>query len=162
MVEITEAEQNKEKITKRSEDSLRDLWDNIKHNNIRIKGSEKKKKNTKKYLRYSQKNSLIGERKQPSKYRKPRESFRLLLITNTHSNYDFGIISIANPLFPHPFKRQLQYLACNQGLLHQQFSKFYLYFMHSMFKLSLSQVPDAGLDTLQWKVLSCKIIKGKC
>jgi len=55
MVEITEAEQNKEKITKRSEDSLRDLWDNIKHNNIRIKGSEKKKKNTKKYLRYSQK-----------------------------------------------------------------------------------------------------------
>ena len=75
MVEITEAEQNKEKITKRSEDSLRDLWDNIKHNNIRIKGSEKKKKNTKKYLRYSQKYSLIGERKQPSKYRKPRESY---------------------------------------------------------------------------------------
>lgn len=31
--------------------------------------------------------------------------------------------------------------------------------MHSMFKLSLPQVPDAGLDTLQWKVLSCKIIK---
>ena len=44
MVEITEAEQNKEKITKRREDSLKDLWDNIKLNNIRIKGSEKKKK----------------------------------------------------------------------------------------------------------------------
>ena len=33
-VEITTAEQNKEKRMKRIEDSLRDLWDNIKHNNI--------------------------------------------------------------------------------------------------------------------------------
>lgn len=31
-----------------------------------------------------------------------------------------------------------------------------------MFKLSLSQVPDAGLDTLQWELLSCKIMKGRC
>ena len=30
IVEITTAEQNKEKIMKRIEDSLRDLWDNIK------------------------------------------------------------------------------------------------------------------------------------
>ena len=36
MVEFTAAEQNKEKRMKRNEDSLRDLWDNIKHNNIRI------------------------------------------------------------------------------------------------------------------------------
>ena len=35
MVEITTAEQNKEKRMKRTEDSLRDLWDNIKHTNIR-------------------------------------------------------------------------------------------------------------------------------
>ena len=35
MVEFSAAEQNKEKRTKRNEDSLRDLWDNIKHNNIR-------------------------------------------------------------------------------------------------------------------------------
>ena len=34
MVEITTAEQNKEKRMRRIEDSLRDLWDNIKHNNI--------------------------------------------------------------------------------------------------------------------------------
>ena len=34
IVEITTAEQNKEKRMKRIEDSLRDLWDNIKHNNI--------------------------------------------------------------------------------------------------------------------------------
>ena len=38
MVEYTAAEQTKEKRMKRSEDSLRDLWDNIKCNNIRIIG----------------------------------------------------------------------------------------------------------------------------
>jgi len=31
MVEITEAEQNKQKIIKRNQDSLRNLWDNVKH-----------------------------------------------------------------------------------------------------------------------------------
>ena len=34
MVEITTAEQDKEKRLKRTEDSLRDLWDNIKCTNI--------------------------------------------------------------------------------------------------------------------------------
>ena len=47
IVEITATEQNKEKSMKRIEDSLRDLWDNIKHMNIRIIGlpeeGEKKK-----------------------------------------------------------------------------------------------------------------------
>ena len=45
MVEITSEEQNKVKRMKRSEDSLRDLWDNIKHTNIQIIGvlEEKKK-----------------------------------------------------------------------------------------------------------------------
>ena len=38
MVEFTAVEQNKGKRMKRNEDSLRDLWDNIKHNNIRIMG----------------------------------------------------------------------------------------------------------------------------
>ena len=38
MVEITSAEQNIEKRIKRNEDSLRDLWDNVKHTNIRIVG----------------------------------------------------------------------------------------------------------------------------
>ena len=38
MVEFTAAEENKEKIMKRNEDSLRDLWDNIKRNNIHIIG----------------------------------------------------------------------------------------------------------------------------
>ena len=38
MVEFIAMEQNKEKRMKRNEDSLRDLWDNIKPNNIRIIG----------------------------------------------------------------------------------------------------------------------------
>ena len=38
MVEFTAAEKNKEKRMKRNEDSLRDLWDNIKCNSIRIIG----------------------------------------------------------------------------------------------------------------------------
>ena len=36
MVEITSEEQNKVKRMERTEDSLRDLWDNIKHTNVRI------------------------------------------------------------------------------------------------------------------------------
>ena len=46
-MEITTAEQNKEKRMERIEDSLRDLWDNIKQTNIRIIGvpeEEEKKK----------------------------------------------------------------------------------------------------------------------
>ena len=38
MVEINEAERKKEKRIKRNEDNLRDLWDNVKHSNIRIIG----------------------------------------------------------------------------------------------------------------------------
>ena len=38
MLEFTAAEQNKEKRMKRNEDSLRDLWDSIKHNNIHTIG----------------------------------------------------------------------------------------------------------------------------
>ena len=41
MVEITATEQNKDKRMKRNEDSLRDLWDNIKCTNIRITGAPK-------------------------------------------------------------------------------------------------------------------------
>ena len=47
MVEITSEEQNKVKRMKRIEDSLRDLWDNIKHTNIRIIGSQNKKRKRK-------------------------------------------------------------------------------------------------------------------
>ena len=52
MVEITSEEQNKVKRMKRSEDNLRDLWDNIKHTNIRITGvPEEEKKSMRKFLK---------------------------------------------------------------------------------------------------------------
>ena len=49
-MEVTTAEQNKEKRMKRTGDSLRDLWDNIKHTNNQIIGvpEEQKKKGTEK------------------------------------------------------------------------------------------------------------------
>ena len=49
MVEKNAEEQNKGKGMKRSENSLRDLWGNIKHTNIRVIGvpeEELKKKGT--------------------------------------------------------------------------------------------------------------------
>ena len=51
MVEFTAEEKNKEKRMKRNEDSLRDLWDNIKCTNILIIGvpeEEEKKKGSEK------------------------------------------------------------------------------------------------------------------
>ena len=47
MVEITASEQNIEK----NEDSLRDLWDNIKHTNIHIIGMPEKRETPQKYLK---------------------------------------------------------------------------------------------------------------
>ena len=44
MVEITATEQNTEKRMKRNEDSLRDLWDNIKRTNICIIGVPEEEK----------------------------------------------------------------------------------------------------------------------
>ena len=55
IVEITAAEQNKEKRMKRNEDSLRDLWNNIKRTNIRIigvpEGEERERKEPRKYFK---------------------------------------------------------------------------------------------------------------
>ena len=53
MVEINESERKKEKQIKRNEENLRDLWDNVKHPNIRIIGvaeEEDKKKDHEKIL----------------------------------------------------------------------------------------------------------------
>ena len=52
-MEFTAAEQNKEKRMKRNEDSLRDLWDNIKHNNIHIIGvpEGEERKDQRRYLK---------------------------------------------------------------------------------------------------------------
>ena len=54
MVEITSKEQNKRKRMKRTEDSLKDLWGSIKHNNIQIIGipeeEEEEKKRCEKFF----------------------------------------------------------------------------------------------------------------
>ena len=49
MVEIISEEQSKVKRMKRTEDSLRDLWDNIKHTNIRIIGVPEEEEKKKEY-----------------------------------------------------------------------------------------------------------------
>ena len=53
MIEITSEEQNKVKRMKRTEDSLRDLWNHIKHTNIRFIGfpEEEEKKDMRKILK---------------------------------------------------------------------------------------------------------------
>ena len=54
MVEINESERKKEKRIKRNEDNLRNLWDNVKHPNIRTIGvpeEEDKKKDHEKLLK---------------------------------------------------------------------------------------------------------------
>ena len=51
LVEITDAEQKREKRLKTNEESLRELWDNIKHTNICITGvpeGEEREKGTEK------------------------------------------------------------------------------------------------------------------
>ena len=52
MVEITSEEQNKVKRMKRTEDSLRDLWGNIKCTNIWIIGVPEEEENKKEYVKF--------------------------------------------------------------------------------------------------------------
>ena len=58
-MEVTSEEQNKVKRMKRTEDSLRDLWDHIKHINIRIIGVPEKEKKKKGYEKIFE--EIIGE-----------------------------------------------------------------------------------------------------
>ena len=51
-MEITDAEQKREERLKTNEESLRELWDNVKHTNIRIIGvpeGEEREETEKKY-----------------------------------------------------------------------------------------------------------------
>ena len=52
MVEITSEEQNKLKRMKRTEDTLRDLWDDIKCTNIRLKGVPEEEEKMKGYEKF--------------------------------------------------------------------------------------------------------------
>ena len=76
IVEITTTEQNKEKRMKRIEDSLRDLWDNIKCTNIQIIGvpEEEKKKGSEKIFEEIIVENFPHMGKEIVKSRKCRES----------------------------------------------------------------------------------------
>ena len=78
MVEFTAAEQNKEKRMKINEDSLRNLWDNIKCNNIRIisvpEGEKREKGPEKIFEEITVENFPNMGKKTPPKSRKHRES----------------------------------------------------------------------------------------
>ena len=76
-MEITTTDQNKEKRMKRIEDSLRDLWDNIKCTNIQIIGvpeEEEKKKRTEKIFEEIIVENFPNVGKEIIKSRKRRES----------------------------------------------------------------------------------------
>ena len=77
MVEITSEEQNKVKRMKRTKDSLRDLWDNIKWTNIQIiwiQEEEKKKGYEKNFEEIIVENFPNMEKKQSIKSKRHKES----------------------------------------------------------------------------------------
>ena len=77
IVGITITEQNKEKRKKRIEDSLRDLWNNIKRTNIRIIGvpeEEEKKKGSEEIFEEIILENFPNMEKKIVKSRKRRES----------------------------------------------------------------------------------------
>ena len=78
MVEITSEEQNKVKRRKRTEDSLRDLWNNIKCTNIQIIGVPEEEQKKKGYEKFSEEivveNSLNIKRKQSIKSKRHKKS----------------------------------------------------------------------------------------
>ena len=92
IVEITTTEQNKEKRMKRIEDSLKDLWDNIKWTNIWITGvpEEEKKKGTEKIFEEIIVENFLNMGKeivnQVQKAQTPRQDKSKEKHAETHSN----------------------------------------------------------------------------
>ena len=108
IVEITTTERNKEKRMKRIEDHLRDLWENIKHSNIRIIGvpEEEKKKGTEKifeeilvenFLNMGREivNQVQEAQRVPSRINPRRNSPRHILIKLSKINYKEKILKAA-------------------------------------------------------------------
>ena len=107
MVEITSEEQNEVKRMKQTEDSLRDLWDNIKHTNIRIIGvpeDEEKKKSYEKIFEVivvenfpNMEKEIIKSKRQRVPYRvNPRSNMpRHILIKLTEIKHKERILKAA-------------------------------------------------------------------
>ena len=77
MVEITVGEQNRGKGMKRIDESLRDLWDNIKHTNIwviQVPEEEEKKKGTEKIFEEIIVENFPNMEKEIVKFKKHKES----------------------------------------------------------------------------------------
>ena len=75
-MEITDAEQKRERRLKRNEDSLRELWDNIKPTNIHIIGvpeAEEREKGTEKISKEIISENLPNMGKETLKSRKHNE-----------------------------------------------------------------------------------------
>ena len=97
-MEITTAEQNKEKIIKRIEDSLRDFWDNIKCTNIRIIGvpeEEEKKKGTEKIFEGIIVEQVWGAQKAPNRINPRRNTPRYILLKLSKIKYKEKILKAA-------------------------------------------------------------------
>ena len=78
-MEITDAEHKREKRLKTNEESLRELWNNVKHTNIHIigvpEGEERKKGSGKIFEEIIAKNCPKWEKNHSLKYRKHNEYY---------------------------------------------------------------------------------------
>ena len=85
-MEITVAEQNKDKRMKRNEDGLRNLWDNIKCTNIhtiRNQGGEERENGPKKIFKEIMVENLPNMGKETHKTRKHRVPYKINPKRNT-------------------------------------------------------------------------------
>ena len=84
MMKITSEEQNKVKRMKRTEDSLRDLWDNIKRTTIQIVGIPEEEEKTKAYERIFEEiiaKNFPNMEKEIGKL--PEKEFRIMIVKMT-------------------------------------------------------------------------------
>ena len=109
MVEITSEEQSKVTRMKRNEDSLRDIWDNIKHTNIWIIGvpeEEEKKKGYEKILEElivenfpNMEKEIVNQRQEvqriPYRISPSRNTWRHILIKLTKTKHKERVLKAA-------------------------------------------------------------------
>ena len=108
MVEITSEEQNKVKRMRRTEDNLRDLWDNIKCTNIQIIGvsEEEKRKRYEKFFEeiivenfHNMEKEIVNEvqeaQRVPYKINSRRNTPRHILIKLTKTKHKERILKAA-------------------------------------------------------------------
>ena len=117
MVEITSEEQNKVKRMKRTEDSFRQLWDNIKCTNIQIIGVPEEEEKNKGYEKVFEEitvenipnmekeviNHIQGAQRVPYKINPRKNPPRHTLIKLTKTNHKERILKVARE------KQQVRY-----------------------------------------------------